>query len=82
MKKIIRVVSLAGLFCAFAQAAIPSTATIIGKVESVSDKTVTLKTETGAVRVPRSAIESRAAIRFGNMVRAHVTFEALRRLNG
>lgn len=63
-------------------AAMPSRVVIVGTVESVSEKIVTIKTKTGAVKVPRKNLVDKHKVSFGDEVRAEVTLAALKQLNG
>ena len=68
-------------FASAATAAIPKRVVIIGTLKSTVDKTATVRTATGDVKVPRDTLTVEKA-QIGDTVRAHVTLAALRALNG
>lgn len=69
------------LFSVTAQAGYPGKVVIVGKIKTVSEKTLTIQTEDGKVVVPRKSVNAKK-IAIDAEVRAYVTPLALVQLNG
>lgn len=60
----------------------PAKVIVVGTIESITDKTVTLKTMTGSVKVPKNSLRKKANLTIGETARAEVTPQGLKQLNG